>query len=156
MSSVTDRIDVLAEIFLGAAYADQQLAGRERHRIQDLIRDLMCAQALPEGLQAHIDGFDPQAFDLTAAAARFVDDPPMSKRRLLELVAQVMYADDIYDLAEDEFLRALARELRVPDADFADLTLDYEVDVLRESFNHLRRMPPPLPNQPPQRRSTSA
>lgn len=145
MSLVKDRIAVLTEIFLGAAYADHQLAGRERHRIADLVRDLMCAQALPEGLQEHIDTFDPTTFDLASAARNFSQDPPMSRRRLLELVAQVMIADDEYDLAEDDFLRALARELQVPEAEFVDLTLDYEVSNLRESFEILRRVPPPTP-----------
>lgn len=149
MSLVRDRIGVLTEIFLGAAYADRELAGRERHRIADLVRDLMCARELPGGLQAQIDAFDPATFDLTAAARNFAQDPPMSRRRLLELVAQVMSADGVFDLSEDDFLRALARELNVPEADFADLTLDYEVSDLRESFDALRKVPPPLPPAPP-------
>ena len=67
----------------------------------------------------------------------------------------MMCADDVYDFAEDEFLRALASELHVPEADFADLTLDYEVDVLRESFEHLRRLPPPVPAPKMQDRGSS-
>lgn len=145
MSAVGDRIDVLIDIFLGAAHADRQLAGRERHRIQDLVRELMCTRELPTELQARINAFDPTRFDLHAAAQRFAQDPPMSQRRLLELVAQVMLADDEFDLAEDEYLRALARALGMPESDVADLTLHYEVDVLRESFEHLRKLPPPLP-----------
>lgn len=153
MSSVVDRLDVLTELFLGAAYADQHLAGRERQHINDLVRDLSCASELPAWLSSHIDAFNPRAFDLKAAASRFSEDPPMSRRRLLELVAQVTAADGVFDLAEDEYLRALARELNMPDSEVADLTLDYEVEHLRESFEQLRRpknappatTPPPLP-----------
>ncbi len=145
MSAVGDRIDVLIDIFLGAAHADRHLAGRERHRIQDLVRDLMCVRELSAEVQARIDAFDATKFDLHGAAQRFAHDPPMSQRRLLELVAQVMLADDEYDLAEDEFLRALSRELGMRDSQVADLTLDYEVDVLRESFEQLRNPPPPVP-----------
>jgi uncharacterized tellurite resistance protein B-like protein len=145
---VKDRIGVLTEIFLGAAYADNKLVGRERHRITDLVRDLMCSQALPDGLQEHIDTFDPATFDLKSAASNFAHDPPMSRRRLLELVAQVMNADGIYDFAEDDFMRALASELQVPESDFSDLTLQYEVSELRESFDSLRRSSSASPLQP--------
>ena len=145
MSAVGDRIDVLIDIFLGAAYADRQLAGRERVRIQDLVQDLMCTRQLPPAVQRRIDAFVPERFDLQAAARQFAGDPPMSQRRLLELVAQVMAADDEYDLAEDEYLRALAGALGVPSADFQDLTLEYEVNELRESFEQLRKSPPPVP-----------
>jgi uncharacterized tellurite resistance protein B-like protein len=145
MSAVGDRIEVLIDIFLGAAYADRQLAGRERVRIQDLVQDLMCTRQLPPAVQGRIDSFAPDRFDLQAAARQFAGDPPMSQRRLLELVAQVMAADDEYDLAEDEYLRALAAELGVPSADFQDLTLEYEVNELRESFEQLRKAPPPVP-----------
>ncbi len=149
MSAVKDRIIVLVDIFLGAAYADQQLAGRERQHIANLVRDLLCEKELPQALQQHIDTFDPKTFDMHVAARGFAQDPPMSRRRLLELVAQVMLADDEYDLAEDEYLRALAKDLGVPESDFVDLTLQYEVEALRESFDALRhhRLPPALPQK---------
>ncbi len=134
---VENKIGLLTDLFLGAAYADTSFTDDERKYIRKLLADLLCVKELPDYLEERIEKFDIEKFDLIKAANEFIKEPPMSKRRLLELVAQVNSADNYLDLAEDDYLRALAKALGVPEEEYEDLVLDYEVEDLRESFNEL-------------------
>jgi uncharacterized tellurite resistance protein B-like protein len=144
---VRDRIDVLVDLFMGAACADAHLKQAERATVQRLLQNLMLRDELPEEVQARIDAFDPDRFSLSRAAMDFASDPPMKKRRLLELVAQVVAADDVFDLAEDEYLRELAKHLGMELEDYADLVLDYEIEELAESFDFLRDSDAKVPSE---------
>jgi uncharacterized tellurite resistance protein B-like protein len=134
MRLIESKIVLLADLFLGAAYSDQQFCPDERALVRNLLADLLCVARLPEYLDQHINSFDYQRFDLRAAANAFCSEPPMSKRRLLELVAKVTYADGVLDLAEDDYLRDLAEILGLPIEDYRDLVLEYEIESLRDSF----------------------
>ncbi|MBC7174178.1 MAG: TerB family tellurite resistance protein, partial [Polyangiaceae bacterium] len=118
-----------------------------------LLADLLCTttDALPPDVDERIEAFDYATFDLGTAARAFLKDPPMRKRRLLELVSQLANADGELDLSEDEFLRALAKHLEMDPAEYEDLVLDYEMEELRESFAELRARPVSLPPPVPKR-----
>jgi uncharacterized tellurite resistance protein B-like protein len=145
VDSVRHRIGLLTDLFLGAAFADGQYVDREREYIRKLLKDLLVLNELPDGLDTRIDAFDPAAFDLSRAAADFHADPPMSRRRLLELVAYVTLADGNMVPAEDEFIRKLGAALGLDEDEFRDLTLDPEGEEHRRSFIELARVPLPLP-----------
>ena len=113
-----------------------------------LVRDLIVLPELPPELEQLIASFDPERFDLQAVARDFSSDPPMNRRRLLELVAQLCLADGELDLDEDDYLHRLARALGMPPSEYEDLVLDYETHELRKSFEMLRvssldLLPPP-------------
>jgi len=137
---------VITDLLLGAVYADDAVRDTEQRAVRKLLSELLEAEGVPAEVDARLRGFDHRAFDLAAAAADFAADPPINKRRLLELVAAVRDADDEIDLAEDEYLVALARALDLPESDYADLRLEYEVDELREHLGALRAAPPPVPD----------
>lgn len=135
---VRDRIGTITQLFLGALYADRRCQESEKKAVRRLIADLIVRPELPPEVEALIDGFDPDKFDLEAMARDFVSDPPMNRRRLLELVAQLCTADGEIDLDEDEYLHKLARALGMPPSEYEDLVLDYETAELRKSFEMLR------------------
>jgi hypothetical protein len=139
MTAVRDRIGLLLDIFLAAAFADGRFPDKERAYVRDLARDLLSARELPAELDAHIEQFQPTLFDLTAAAAEFARDPVMSPRRLMELIAYVTMADGEQNPEEDAFLRAFGEALGLPTSAYADLTLD-RIN-LRNSFVGLARVP---------------
>jgi uncharacterized tellurite resistance protein B-like protein len=145
VDSVRHRIGLLTDLFLGAAFADGHFADGERDYIRKLLKDLLVIEQLPEGLEARIARFDPAAFELERAAADFHADPPMSRRRLLELIAYVTLADGTMVDAEDAFIRRLGTALGLDEAEYRDLTLDPEGDEHRRSFIELARVPLPLP-----------
>jgi len=97
---------------------------------------------LPATLDARLRTFDPARFDLLAAAAAFVDDPPAHKRKLLELVAAVGDADDVLDVREDDYLVRVADAIGAERATYDDLVLG--VEELREAFQTVCE-PPPFP-----------
>lgn len=138
---VRDRVGVLADLFLGAMFADGQLVDEEGQAVRALLLDLLVQKELPKELEERIDRFDPDAFDLDVSVADFASDPPMKKRRLLELVANLCLADGILDLEEDNYVRRLAISLGLEPEEYADLVLHYEIEELRESFTELRYAP---------------
>jgi hypothetical protein len=62
-------------------------------------------------------------------------------------VAAINDADDELDLAEDDYLRALAAALDLPASALEGLALDIEIEELREDFARVRKLPPPLPGK---------
>jgi uncharacterized tellurite resistance protein B-like protein len=135
---VRDRIGTITQLFLGALYADRRCQESEKKAVRRLLSDLIVRPELPPEVEALIEGFDPDKFDLEAVARDFTSDPPMNRRRLLELIAQLCMADGELDLDEDEYLHKLARALQMPPSEYEDLVLDYETHELRKSFEMLR------------------
>lgn len=136
---VRDRIGTIADLFLGAMYADHRFAEEEKRAVRRLLCDLILRPELPPELEQRIDHFDPTRFDLVATARDFANDPPMNRRRLLELVAQLCAADGELDLEEDEYLHRLARALGMQPVEYEDIVLDYEIHEMRKSFEMLRQ-----------------
>ena len=142
MGDLADRIDVITDLLMGAAYADGTLEGREEATVRRLLGELLDGATLPPETDARIKGFRREGFDLQAAAAHFLGDSAARKRKLLELVVAVRDADDVFDSAEDDYMTALARALGLPPAAYADLAL--QIEELRSSLHDVRRSIPPV------------
>jgi uncharacterized tellurite resistance protein B-like protein len=147
MASV-DRLIPLSDLLLGAAYADDHLDDREKERVLALLGEVLEGEELPDALTAWIDAFDPKSFNLETSCAEFAEDPAVDKRRLLELICAVHEADEELDFGEDDYLRAVARALDIPDSELEDLTLVVEVHTLSDHIKTLRKGPPPPPGSP--------
>jgi uncharacterized tellurite resistance protein B-like protein len=144
--ALPDRIVPLCDLLLGAAHADKQFKDREREEVRGMLADLSGGKLSTE-LEARIDTFDPADFDLAATAAAFRTDSADDRRRLLFLVAAINEADEEIDLAEDEYLRALAKALDLGADALQGLTVDVEIEDLREDFEKVRKGPPPPPGK---------
>ncbi|MBZ0119854.1 MAG: TerB family tellurite resistance protein [Sandaracinaceae bacterium] len=141
-----DRILTLTDLLLGALYADHEFTADEQRAVRQLLADLLSVtpDTLPANVEERIRTFDPLRFDLVASAHEFRDDPPNSKRRLLELVGRMVNADGVVELREDEYLRELAAHLGLEYSDYHDLVLDHDIEELRGHFDKLRAPPPPM------------
>jgi hypothetical protein len=144
--ALPDRILPLCDLLLGAAYADAVFKDREREEVREMLADLSGAKLTTE-LEQRIANFDPKKFDLAKTAAEFKDDDADDKRRLLFLVAAINDADEEVDMAEDDYLRALAAALALPASALAGLTVDVEIEDLRDSLTKIRKQPPPPPKK---------
>ena len=143
MPSVAHRIGVLIELFMGAAYADGSYPKKEREYVRALVEDLLCKSPLPADIDALIEHFDPARFDLAATVTDFLREPPMNKRRLLELVAYVTLCDGQQTIEEDRFIRNLGQALGIRADEYRHLTNDPDMAAMRESFTDLARVPLP-------------
>ncbi len=136
---VRDRILVITDLMLGALYADATMTGDEDRAVRELLSKLLLCT--PATLPAHVDQrireFSLMTFDIELASKDFLSDPPMKKRRLLELMAALTDKDGT-DFREDEYLRDLAQCLGMESAEYQDLVLNYEIGSLRQSFESLR------------------
>jgi uncharacterized tellurite resistance protein B-like protein len=138
--TMKDRLPIVADLLMDAAYADERLEGDEKDAVKRLLREVLDTQALPMDVDFRIDEFDPKTFDRAQAAAAFSGDPEPLKLRLLELVAAVHVADGEIDFAEDEHLRALGSALGLAPERFSGLVVDVveEMDDIGQDLERLR------------------
>jgi uncharacterized tellurite resistance protein B-like protein len=141
--STSDRIFPLCELLMGAAYADDELHPQEKTEIRALLVEL--AGELRIEVEACIASFEPEKFDLSSIIGIFRDDTEAERHKLLLLVSTVIEADDEIDLAENEYLRQLAKALALPASALAGLTVDVEIEEIKDTFNAVRKGPPPIP-----------
>lgn len=136
---VRDRILVITDLMLGALYADATMTGEEDRAVRELLAKLLLCTpgTLPPEVDERIKSFSLMTFDIERAAKDFLRDPPMKKRRLLELLAALTDKDGT-DLREDEYLRDLAQCLGMEEREYADIVLSYEIESLRQSFDLIR------------------
>jgi uncharacterized tellurite resistance protein B-like protein len=136
---VRDRILLLTDLLLGAVHADATMTGEEEGAVRELLGKLLLTppDALPPEVEARLRAFSLLEFDIERLVRDFLADPPMRKRRLLELIAQVADRDG-FDLREDEYIRDVAHCLGMKPEEYADLVLEYDVEKLRESFEEVR------------------
>lgn len=140
----TDRIFPLCELLLAAAYADGELQAQEATEIRALLIELAGESRVE--IEACIASFEPATFDLGSIAGYFRDDTEEQRERLLLLASKVVDADDVVDLAENEYLTALANALALPSSALTGLAIDIETAELHETFEAVRRAsPPPIP-----------
>lgn len=144
--SLPDRLVPLCDLLLGAAHADNDFKDHEDEAVRQTLVELTGADLSTE-LETQIAQFDPAKFDLKATAAVFAGDPADDRRRVLFLVAAINDADEEVDFAEDEYLRALASALDLPASALAGLTVDMEVEDLRQDLAKVRKGPPPPPSK---------
>ncbi len=142
--ALPDRIIPLCDLLMGAAHADAEYKDREDDEVRALLGELL-GGSLPIEVETRINTFAPKQFDLVKTAATFRGDPEEDRKRVLVLVAAINDADDEVDFAEDEYLRALAKALDLPDAALEGLVIDMEVDEMREELVKVRKGPPPTP-----------
>ncbi len=152
---VRDRILVITDLLIAAVYCDGTMLGEEDHAARELLADLLLTTPdnLPSEVDERIRNFRIIGFDMDASAQDFLADPPMKKRRLLELVAKMVDADGEHDFREDQFMRDLADSLGMAPEEYADLVVELELveepeqmkSRLRQSFTDLCSIPPPIP-----------
>ena len=145
--AISDRILPLCDLLLGAAYADQELRDQERDEVRAMLEEL--GGDLSTDVELRIANFDPAKFDLTTAAAPFRADPEDERKKVLFLVSAVIEADEEIDFSEDDYLRALATALGLPKSALEGLTVDVEAEELKETFQQVRKGPPPPPKSAP-------
>jgi tellurite resistance protein len=137
--TMKDRLPLVTDLLMEAAYADDKLEGEEKEAVKRLLREILEVQTLPMDLGFQIDEFDPKRFDRAQAVAAFAGDPPALKRRLLELIAAVHVADGEIDFAEDAHLREVGAALGLPPEAFKELVVDVVEEIdLGEDLDHLR------------------
>lgn len=141
--STSDRIFPLCELLLGAAYADRELHPQETNEIRALLVEL--AGELRVEVEACIASFEPEKFDLSSVIGLFRDDTEDERRRLLLLVSTVIEADEQIDLAENDYLRAVASALGLPVTALDGLVIDVQIEEIKDTFSAVRRGPPPPP-----------
>ena len=139
----SDRIFPLCELLLGAAYADGEFQSQEKTEIRALLVELAGESRVE--VEACIASFEPATFDPSSVTGSFKNDSEDERRKLLLLASTVIEADDQIDLAENDYLRNLASLLSLPASALDGLVVDVEISEVKETFNAVRKGPPPVP-----------
>ena len=133
----------LADLLLGAAHADGSGATVEVDAVRALLTELAGEGGLPEPVAARIAAFELGALDVEGAAKTLTGSGLVTARQVLELCCKVRDADEEIDLAEDDYMRKVGAALGLAASDFADLTVEVEIEELKKAF--AGSLPPPPP-----------
>jgi uncharacterized tellurite resistance protein B-like protein len=138
---------MIADLLMGAAYADKELDGRELETVKALLAKVTGQQGLSPEMSNRLRSFNPNRFDAvaTAKALELTDD--RQKRYLIEMIAAVTEADDNLDLAENEYLETVAEAMALPRQTFTDLTLEILSVENLEAAGESLLTPPPIPGK---------
>jgi uncharacterized tellurite resistance protein B-like protein len=144
---MSNKNELIADLLMGAAYADDQLDGREVDTVLSCLAKVMNVDedALPGEITDRIGVFEPGGFDpVTAVAALGLQDDG-EKRNLIELIAAVTDADETFDLDENTYVETVAQALGLAKEAYGDLTVEIlSVENLQAVGKKLIE-PPPLP-----------
>ena len=144
---MSNRNELIADLLMGAAYADRKLDGRELEAVKKLMADLMGVDALPEDIAKRLEEFEPKVFNPVAAAKALEMQDDDEKIKLVELIATVTEADEEIDLDENEYLEQVALALEMPRASYSDLTFEVmSVEDIKSTGAKLLSTPPPIPD----------
>jgi uncharacterized tellurite resistance protein B-like protein len=142
--ALSDRIGPLCDLLLGAAYADSKFEDREDEAVRRVLGELAGAD-LPVELEAQMNQFDHDRFDVVTTAAAFATDTVADRARILAFVAAINDADDEVDFAEDDDLRKVCEALALPATALDGLVVDVEIEEVKTTFAAVRKGPPPVP-----------
>ncbi len=131
-----EQLKALAELLIGAAYADDDYDGHEAESIGDILRSLVPDGELPMEITGHLAMFDIDTFALDDACARLALDGSTQRRAILRLISEVTHADDVLDLAESEYIKRAGQALGASPEEYEDLTFDLVAIAVT---------PPPVP-----------
>lgn len=139
------RNELIADLLMGAAYADRKLDGRELESVKKLLAELMGVESVPGEILQRLENFNPKSFDPAGAARALELQDEDEKVRVLELIATVTEADEEIDLDENEYLEAVAQAFEMPRNTYSDLTLEVmSVEDIKTTGRKLLQ-PPPIP-----------
>lgn len=142
---MSNRHEIIADLLMGAAYADRRLDGRELEAVKKLLAELMGVETVPGEIAQRLEAFDPKSFDPAAAAAALEIQEDDEKVRVVELIATVTEADEEIDLDENEYLETVAQALQMPRNTYSDHALEVlSVEDIKAAGERLLK-PPPIP-----------
>ena len=133
-----DQIKRIADILMGAAYADGSLDGVELKTVVTILSSLM-GGAIPTEVKTHLGAFRTEKFDLPRTCEGLELAGPKDRKGLLALVAKITEADEIHDLDESAYIRRVATHIAASPDEWRGLT----VEIV--SISSLYTAPPPIP-----------
>ncbi|MFO0746384.1 MAG: TerB family tellurite resistance protein [Myxococcota bacterium] len=98
----------LAELMLGAAYADGKATWPERSALASVLSGFFGHKDLPPVVSARIQTFDPKTFDVEATVKRVTVRTAEDRTQLLGLLSRVTDADARLNRGEEDYLRKVA------------------------------------------------
>ena len=138
---MTERVDLIADLLMGAAHADKELSGKELETVKKLLGKVIKRSRLPDWLQWRIEDFKPAHLDVAEAVGKLGLKTKEDKHKLLEMVVSVHESDDTWDLDEDAYLHQVAAALEMESGDYDDITVaELEIESIAKLV-----VPPPLP-----------
>ncbi|MCA9672462.1 MAG: TerB family tellurite resistance protein [Myxococcales bacterium] len=133
-------LETIAELLMGAAYADGTLDGSEMKEVVKVLAELLETdpESLPESVLTKLSVFEAEEFDIESACNGLTMAESQDRRGLLALLSKICDADDVHDLEEAHYIRRVADLIGASDEECKGLAM--EVVQVREVNE-----PPPTP-----------
>lgn len=130
----SDQLSTLAEVLLGAAYADADYDGREAEVITSILSELVKDGRLPDEVEMKLTSFNEDSFDVEGACGT-LNFNAKQRHAVFGLLARVVEADDVHDLSESMYITRVAKALGAKPEEYSEYVVEF-IEVT----------PPPLPN----------
>lgn len=108
---MSTKIELISDLLMGAAYADNELDGREVKVVNGLLAKIMGLPKITPDIESRTKSFDPKAFDASKAAIALNLKSELEKRQLIEVIAAVTEADGVIDFDENTYIETVAGAL---------------------------------------------
>jgi uncharacterized tellurite resistance protein B-like protein len=113
-----NQLQSMAQLLLGAAWADKELHGLEEAAVDRILKGLVEGGKLPAVVTDYVDAFDPENASIDDAVSGLGLDDIDDRRAVLELVVAVIDADFTYDFKEGDYLKDVAAALDIPEDEY--------------------------------------
>ncbi len=104
-------LGALAELMLGAAWADGSKIAVEIVAIAEQLKEFVETTSLPEHVSQRMENFDPTRFDIVAGCAQLTLTNDEDRMAVLALLARVVGADRVLHPAEEAYMMQVAAAL---------------------------------------------
>ena len=143
---MSKRNEMIADLLMGAAYADSRLDGREYRVVKQLLCKVMQVEKLGAEMDGYLRDFARRKADPVVVAKALSLETDDEKRHLTELLAAVTEADGVFDLDENAYIESVAKAMELPRERYADLTIEVlSEENLQTVGEKLMKAPPPPP-----------
>ena len=143
--TMSDRNELMADLLMGAAFADKRLDGREYEAVKRLLAQAMGVDTIPDEMESRLKEFDPKEFSVEDTVGELDITDEAEKRQVVELIAAVHEADEELDFDEDEYLREVAEALGLPPDAYSDLSFEILSVENVKAAGEAVLSPPPIP-----------
>jgi uncharacterized tellurite resistance protein B-like protein len=117
LSNDIPKAKALSDLLCGAATAYGSFAEEERVVVRAMLLKVLGANALPDEVEAHLQRFDPAAFNLRMSLDILAPANERDRKGILKVAADIVKADQVIESAERDYIIRLADALGL---DFVD------------------------------------
>ena len=121
-----EELEQIAPILMAAAQSDGDYGGSEMRTIRGLLEGQLGGERLPTSVLERLVNFHEEEFDLEASCRDLDMSSHRKRRALLELLARVVGADNVFHVTEEAYFHRVATLIGAAPEEYESLIEELE------------------------------